>query len=290
MERRVKWVFLRDGSRLGQGASRGGQPSPLLSNFLAQPLFREANGGALVSTGKAGGLPRLRRPSGLGEVWKSAAFSSVGGVGPSSSRVRFPVALTSRQRRRRCRDGIRSSRTPPRLDDALLRRRRRVCGGRLFRSLGGLRQRRCQGCFDCCGCNGWLESGSSLCSCEACRQRALIQGRRCSGRVPGRCSFIVIFILASASGGCCGSSKSFIAMGLLQIWGSQDFFFFVAGDRRGIGGGRRRKLLAKLGFTGSKGLFVISDFVRDLCVIQVEQLSLYPPRTYPCLYSYLYVP
>jgi hypothetical protein len=77
------------------------------------------------------------------------------------------------------------------------------------------------------------------------------------GRDPGRCSFIVIFIRASASGGFCGSSQSFITMVLLQIWASQGGFFFDGGNRRRIDGGdrRRRKLLAKTGISGSSDFF-----------------------------------
>jgi hypothetical protein len=48
------------------------------------------------------------------------------------------------------------------------------------------------------------------------------------GRDPGRCSFIVNFIPASASGDFCSSSQSFVAMVLLQIWASQGGFFFEA--------------------------------------------------------------
>lgn len=229
------------------------------------------------------------------------------GVGPSRSRVRFPVAAASRRWRRRRHDGIRSSRTLPRLGDALLRRRRRVRGGGvwlcrpLYRSLCGLRRLRRlggdrvggglrQGCIGCLGRRGWLESGSCSSSCGVCRRRVSIQDRRSSGRVPGRWSFFVVFIPASASGGFCGSSQSFIAMGFLQIWGSLGVFVFNSDVRRGFGGGARRwRLLAKSGFTGSRGLFAISVSARGLCVSRVGQLSMYPSSMCLCVYSFLYV-
>jgi hypothetical protein len=104
----------------------------------------------------------------------------------------------------------------------------------------------------------------------ASRRRASILGRRSLGCVPGRCFFIVVFILASTSGIYCGSLQSIFAMGLLQIWGTG--VFFDIGGRRFNGGGRRR-FLPIWGFTGSTVLSVISFFVKGLCVRWFRQLS-----------------
>jgi hypothetical protein len=279
-----------------------------LSKALVLLQLKEgAKRGVAVSAGGADGLPHLRWPSGRGEVAETAALSPVGGVGPSRSRFWCPVAAASRRRRWRRHIGIRSSRTSPRLGGAMLRRRRRVRGGGvrlcrpLYRSLGGLRLRRFggggggdiprQGYSDNCGRSGSLESGSSLCSQDACRRQASIQVWRSMGRDPGRCSFIVILIPASASGGFCGSSQSFIAMVLLQIWASQGGFFFDGGNRRLIDGGgrRRRKLLAKARITRSRDFSAICFFAKGLCVSSMVQVSMYPPRMYLCLYTFLYV-
>ena len=54
-------------------------------------------------------------------------WSLTGWVSPSRSRVRFPAGRSRRRQRRR--QGIRSSRTLPRLSDALLRHWRRAYGG-----------------------------------------------------------------------------------------------------------------------------------------------------------------
>ena len=122
----------------------------LLSASLEPSLPATVERGRSGRTGlrrRAGGLPRLRWPMGLHEAVETAGLLPVGGEGPSSSRVRFP-ATWSRWRRRRRRQGIRSSRALPRLGGALLRRRRRVRGGGvglhrlMYRSLRRLVSRR----------------------------------------------------------------------------------------------------------------------------------------------------
>jgi hypothetical protein len=60
--------------------------------------LRGVTSSVLFSAGGAGGLPRLRWPSGLREVVKTVGLSPVGDLGPSRSRLGFSVAA-SRQRR-----------------------------------------------------------------------------------------------------------------------------------------------------------------------------------------------
>ena len=101
--------------------------NPSLSTLPLSSLLhlKEATGRASVPAGGAGGLSRLRWPPGRREVAETVGLWPAGGgvgssVGPSVSRVSFPV---SKSRRRRRHHGIMSSRVLPRLDGAPLRRR-----------------------------------------------------------------------------------------------------------------------------------------------------------------------
>jgi len=94
--------------------------------FLSRTLssrycLREEKASAPVAAGGAGGLPRLRWPSGLCEVVETAVLPR--------SVVVVLVVLGLGFRRRRHRHGIRSSRAHPHLVGAPLRRRRRARGG-----------------------------------------------------------------------------------------------------------------------------------------------------------------
>jgi hypothetical protein len=259
--------------------------------------LREAKASAPVSAGGAGGLPRLRWPSRLREVVETAVLLPVGGGDPSSSRVRFPAAASRRWRRRR-RQGIRSSRAPPRLGDASLRRRRRARGGGvrlrrlLCRSPRGLPLRRLgeaavpatrfvnQAATVMGFVAGWRVDRVRA-SFDASRRRASIQGRRGSGCVPGRCFFYGGFNPAAVSGVYCGSLQSLLAMGLRQIW--------VALGVPDADDGRRRRSSVWVECTVA---MIFGDFLffsRGFRAFLPVQLSLYPVRL--CLYAYasLYV-
>jgi hypothetical protein len=85
-----------------------------------------------------------------------------------------------------------------------------------------------------------------------CRQRVSIQGRRCSGCVPGRCGFNDGFNPPMVSGVLCDSFQSLLAMGLLQFW--------VVSVLPGAGDGRQRRLSTRLQCTVARVLLVFSDF------------------------------
>ena len=203
--------------------------------WLLLPLLqlREANRGAPAPFGGAAGLRRLRWPAGRREVAETLSLLLAGGVGrrlgPRVSRGRCPAAALRRRRR-----GIRSSRALPRLGGAALRRRRRArgggspgvepyvqesAGGGLSSSVTAARSGFVLGlgCFDSCGCCGWLVSGSTSTSPRHVSTARFDPWSEELGRVPDRRSFIGVSIPAFASGGYCGSFQSFHAMGFLQI-------------------------------------------------------------------------
>ena len=170
--------------------------------------------GVRIFAGGAGGLSRLRWPSGLREVVETAGPLPVGGSPSSRSRVRFPA---TRPRRRR-NHGIRSSRAHPRLGGALLRRRRRVRGGGApsvepvyRRSLPAASRPVREVSSPAFGCEGAEVAAGVVearrmdwarfpCDGGRRRQRAFIHGQEGSGCVPGRWSFSVCFIPSLVSG------------------------------------------------------------------------------------------
>ena len=110
------------------------------------------------------------------------------------------------------------------------------------------------------------------------RQRhAGIQELEGSGRCPGRCTVTDGFILFCGAGVNFDSFQSLSAMGLFQLVAGLDFF--------GGGDGRQWRCRACSGCKGLRDLVVIFAFFRDLCVVWLLQLSLYPFRTY--LYQHM---
>ena len=248
-------------------------------------LLREAKGGARVVAGQASGLPRLRWPSGLCDVMETVA--PVGGVGPCSVRVRFPV-LRLRRRRRRRHVGIRSSRPLPRHGGALLRRHRRVRGGgvrlcrSVYRSLCRWVPRRhtetavpaARFIKDAAAASGVAVRGrvDRARFLGTRRRRVWCHGPRSSGCFPGRCTFNGD--LNPSTGDYCGSLESFPAMGLLRIWAS-------SGDSGDGNGWRWSPPMPMMGRV-LKGFVVISISFRGLGANRLLELYLYPP------FSYLY--
>ena len=181
---------------------------------------------------------------------ETAALPPVGGR-TSRSRVCVPAAWSRRRRRRRLR-GIRSSPVRPRSVGALLRRRRRACGGRspcvgdLYRSWSaatrhppwrrplrllpcstGILPRGLQRgwdifCKDAAAAvgptDGWRVDRARV-SPDDGRRRALVQGRRSLGRGPGRWAIGDAFISSVRVSVYFDSSQSLVAMELRGCWG-----------------------------------------------------------------------
>ena len=115
------------------------------------------------------------------------------------------------------------------------------------------------------------------------RRHAGIQELEGSGRCPGRCTVADGYILFCGAGVNFDSFQSFCAMGLFQLVAGLDFF--------GGGGGRRWRCRVCSRCKGLRGLVVIFASFRDLCVVWLQQLSLYPFRTYlyPLMYLYAFL-
>jgi hypothetical protein len=73
-----------------------------LSRKLSSSSTVERGEPGRSAAGGAGGLPRLRWPSGLREVVKTVGLSPFGGLGPSRSRLGFLAVASRRRRWRRC--------------------------------------------------------------------------------------------------------------------------------------------------------------------------------------------
>lgn len=139
-----------------------------------------------------------------------------------------------------------------------------------------------------CGWCGKLECGSSSTCLRRASSSSFDSGSEGLGCIPGRCAFFGDFIPVFALGVYYSSPKSFLAMGLLRIWGSHGVFFFDDGDRRWIGVHRWRPRA----ISGSSGFLDFTanfSFSKDLCARWVGQLSMYPIRVYLYLSMYLYV-
>lgn len=263
-----------------------------LSKALVPLRLTEGKKGDLVAVGGDGGLPRLQWPPGHREVVETAALSpaarAVCRLGPRVSRLGFPgdagevEAAALRWNK--------SSRTLPPLGGALLRHRRRVCGGEssrvgaLFRSCPAASRRFSTGMRLPIFCFKVAEAAAGLldvwrvdparvsCGGGRRRRRGWIQDRGDSGRVPGRWATSDGFIF-------CGSLQSLRAMESSSVLGraaasSGDFRWRVSSEAPASIGGRDllviflflKALCASwVGLWSSVSLFDILVFVR-VCV------------------------
>jgi hypothetical protein len=175
-------------------------------------------------------------PDGLPIVVRRVGPSSFIGGGVGVKSIRFRVRFSTKSSRRRWRRHhleIRSFYAFPRLVGALLRCQRQVHEGGvrlrrlMYRSLRSIRfialkvvgsaERSVKDTPAVVGVAvGWRVVRAQS-SHGVSRRRASIHRRRGSGRVPGRCSSIVVFIPASGVGCLLRLSQSFLAMRLLQI-------------------------------------------------------------------------
>jgi len=250
----------------------------------------EGEKGDLGAVGGDGGLLRLRWPAGCREVAETASLSPAGGggssLGPRVSRVRVP-GVSGEATAAAALRGNKSSRALPRPFGVSLRRHRRACGGgapavellvrrsspaarrpvrevslRAFCLMGRVAARdlvvvwRVEQVLFSPGGSGH-------------RRWTCLQGRRSSGRVPGRCTYSDAFS-SSTMGVFCGLFQSFQATELWLFLGSRESIRMTAGGRRWWIPASKGSRVLVVAFLSSKGLCVLCLVVLLPSVLLVQ--------------------
>lgn len=250
--------------------------------FLSRTLtsrycLREEKASAPVAAGGAGGLPRLRWPSGLCEVVETAVLPPVGSGRPSNVRVRFPAAAAASWNKV-------LPRSPPRLVGSPLRRRRRARGGcapgmeLLYRSRSPAVHRprgmvsssasRIQDKKAASGrADGWRVDRARVSRGGfRHRRRVPVQGWRGLGCILGRCGINVCFFY-------CGYFQSLMAIGLLRPWVGGGASPAMAGDSDDVRLRPAEDLESYVHFLCSLGASVQND--RYSCLRYLSRMYLY---------------